>query len=165
MTLTVKEIDQQFKDSYAELLATHQEHSQIPKDDLLVIGEIYRGQMVIFANNGDKDARLLSQYSIPSKVIEILCGEAPEIQRKVRNSDKRRAMTDFIRTNADQIITPNDLAEAGDVSYATAIKFINENPLSFIKTERGCYLVRDPEADRRAAREAEDKPRTVRRKK
>jgi hypothetical protein len=164
--LTVKEIDQEFKSSYRELLETHKSASLIPKDELNQIGEIYRAKMVILSNDGTKDARLLSQYSIPSKVIELICGEAPEIQRKVKKADRRRAMENFIRDNADSIVTPSELAEAGEVSYATAMKFINENPLAFIKTERGAYLIRDAEAERKAAlQEGSSSKRVVRRKK
>ena len=73
-------------------------------------------------------------------------------------------MEDFVRDNIDAVITPKELAEAGDVSYATAIKFINENISTFVKVERGMYLIRDTEAERRAARSADDKPRLVTRK-
>ena len=164
--LTAKEINDEFKSSYLELLEAHEFVSLIPKEELNRIGEIYRAKMVIFSNGGIKDTRLLSQYSIPSKVIELICGEAPEVQRRVKNADRRRAMENFIRDNADSIVTPSELAEAGEVSYATAMKFINENPLSFIKTERGSYLIRDAEAERKAAlQESPSSKRIVRRKK
>lgn len=160
---TAKQIDTEFKDAYAKLLASSGSHESIPKDDLAYIGEIHRAKMVILATGGTPDARVLSQYSIPKKVIESICGETHEIQRKVKNVDRRRAMENFVRDNGDSIVTPAELAEAGGVSYSTAMKFINENPLIFTKTERGSYLIKDVEADRKAAME-KSAPRKVRRK-
>lgn len=165
MTLTVKDADREYKEAYAALLSTHGTHSSIPKDEVNYISELHRAKMVTITNGGDFDAQILSQYSVARRVIEELCGEVPEIQKKVRQADKRRAMEQFVKDNADGVVTPADLAEAGDVSYATAMKFINENPVFFTKVERGSYLIRDVEAERQAAREqAADQPRTVRRK-
>lgn len=165
MYTTVKEIDAEFKAAYTKLLANYGTHSSIPKDELHYIGETHRAKMVILTVGGTPDTRVLSQYSISNKVIKAICGETYEIQRKVKHADRRRSMENFVHENADAIVTPNELAEAGDVSYSTAMKYINENPLIFTKTERGAYLIRDVEAERKAAmKESPPQKRTVRRK-
>jgi len=165
MNSTAKEIDTEYKTAYTKLLVNYGSHDSIPKDELSYIGETHRAKMVLLTVGGAPDARVLSQYSIPNKVIEAICGETYEIQRKVRHADRRRSMETFVRENADAIVTPNELAEAGDVSYSTAMKFINENPLVFTKTERGAYLIRDVEAERKAAmQESSPQKKTVRRK-
>jgi hypothetical protein len=165
MNSTAKEIDTEYKTAYTKLLVNYGSHDSIPKDELSYIGETHRAKMVLLTVGGAPDARVLSQYSIPNKVIEAICGETYEIQRKIRHADRRRSMETFVRENADAIVTPNELAEAGDVSYSTAMKFINENPLVFTKTERGAYLIRDVEAERKAAmQESSPQKKTVRRK-
>jgi predicted transcriptional regulator of viral defense system len=82
------------------------------------------------------------------RVIEQLCGEKPQVERRLKYADRRRMMENWCAENIDSIITPDELAEVGGVSYATAMKFINERIDLFRKVERGRYIVRDLRAEK-----------------
>ena len=94
------------------------------------------------------DPTVLRQYSIMGRVIEKLCGEKPQVERRLKYSDRRRMMENWCAENIDSIITPDELAEVGGVSYATAMKFINERIDLFLKVERGRYIVRNLRAEK-----------------
>lgn len=148
MNLTAEAINTEFRNSIASLAKKYGKYD-IPKDQLLFIGEIYRAKHACLASGLSKlDANVMRQYSIISRVIEHLCGEIPEIERNLKYADRRRLMENWCAENIDSIITPAELAEIGGVSYATAIKFINERIDLFRKVERGKYLVRNLRAEK-----------------
>ena len=148
------DIDEEFKAQYRALLAKYGNDSLIPKEEKFIIGETARAKHVIRINGGVADPHVLSQYSIPQRIIEALCGEGVTLERRTRRVDKRRAMEQWVSENIGAVVTPQELADAGDVSYATAIKFINENVGTFIKAGRGRYEVRDIKAEREASKKA-----------
>ncbi len=47
-------------------------------------------------------------------------------------------------------VTPDIIAEIGDISVGTATTFIKERVHLFRKVKRGLYEIRDPKADREA---------------
>lgn len=147
MNLTPGAIEAEYKDGYAVLQQKYGKYA-VPKDEVTLLSEIYRAKYAcLAAGSHTLDPTIMRQYSIINSVIELLCGEVPEIERRVKNVDRRRAMEDWCTENIDAIITPNELAEVGGVSYATAIKFINERVDLFRKIERGRYIVRNLRAE------------------
>jgi len=99
------------------------------------------------------DVAVLRYYSIPQSIIVEICGNVDgDVERRSRRVDKQRAMDDWIKGHIGHVISPNDLAEAGDVSYATAIKLINGHAARFLRVGRGVYEVRDVESERAVAR-------------
>lgn len=153
---TPQQIDGWYKSEYQALQKKYGTEWLTERDhpELLYINEKYRAHMVVLASGGTPEAAALRHYSIPSSIISELCGdEEAEMERRVRRKDKRQAIKDWAQENVGLIVTPQDVAEVGDVSYATAIKFINENIGTFVKSGRGKYEIRDI----KAAREAEKK--------
>lgn len=148
MSLKAEEINREFRDGMRALMKKHGKY-RVPKDDEIVLSEVYRAKHACLAAGLDRlDPLVMQQYSIMGRVIKDLCGEIPENERVLKYADRRRRMEDWCRENIDAVITPNELAEIGDVSYATAIKFINERVDLFRKVERGKYLVRNLREER-----------------
>jgi hypothetical protein len=150
---TTQQIDNWYKNQYQALQTKYATEWLSERDhpELHYINEKYRAHMVILASGGTPEASSLRHYSIPSSIISELCGnEEAEPERRVRQKDKRQAIKDWTQENIGLIVTPQEVADAGDVSYATAIKFINENIGTFIKAGRGKYEIRDIKAQREA---------------
>jgi hypothetical protein len=119
-----------------------------------LVCETTRAFYVLLAQDSSKpDASVLRYYSIPQSIIVEVCGGTDvDVERRSRRVDKQRAMDEWIKNHIGHVITPNDLAEAGDVSYATAIKMINGHAARFLRVGRGQYEVRDVESERAVAR-------------
>lgn len=147
MNLTPEAIEAEYKDGYTRLQQQYGKYA-VPKDEVTLLSEIHRAKYAcLAAGSSTLDPAIMRQYSIINSVIELLCGQVPDIERRVKNVDRRRAMENWCAENIDAIITPNELAEVGGVSYATAIKFINERVDLFRKIERGRYIVRNLRAE------------------
>lgn len=147
MKLTTESIDAEFRSSMAAL---HEQYGlyRVPRDKQMFVSEVYRAKHAcLAAGSNTLDPVVMRQYSIINSVIEHLCGSIPEIERQVKYADRRKMMETWCTENIDAIITPADLAEVGGVSYATAIKFINERVDLFRKVERGRYIVRNLRAE------------------
>ena len=119
-----------------------------------LVCEMTRAFHVLLSQDSSKpDASVLRYHSIPQSIIIEICGnEDGDIERRSRRVDKQRVMDDWIKDHIGHVITPNDLAVAGDVSYATAIKMINGHAARFLRVGRGQYEVRDVESERAVAR-------------
>jgi hypothetical protein len=143
MNLTAEAIETEFKQNLSKLMGKYGKYS-VPKEEAAFISEVARAKHAcLAAGSSTLDPAIMRQYSIMGRVIEHLCGKVPEIERNLKYSDRRRMMENWCAENIDSIITPNDLAEIGGVSYATAMKFINERVDLFRKVERGKYIVRN----------------------
>ena len=144
MKLTTESINDEFKASMAKLAEQYGNYFNIPSTESAFVSEVARAKHACLAGGSTTlDPTIMQQYSIMRRVIEHLCGGIPEIERQVKYADRRRRMEEWCADNIDAIVTPNDIAEVGEVSYATAIKFINDRIDLFRKVERGKYLVRN----------------------
>lgn len=141
------QIDAEFQQNMRKLMDKYGKYS-VPKDEAAFIAEVARAKHACRAAGlNTLDPVVMRQYSVMNRVIEHLCGKAPEVERNLKYSDRRRMMENWCAENIDELITPNDLAEVGGVSYATALKFINERVDLFRKVERGKYIVRNLRAE------------------
>lgn len=151
MTDTVK-IQQDFKQSYAELLAEYGSHSAIPRQKVDFIGEVMRARYVLLEDPAGDPIRLLKQYMVAESVITYLTGTdaSQMLVRKEKRADKYAKMVAWAEANAGATTTVYELAEIGDVSYPTANKLVKDRPDLFHRVKKGSYLVRDPKAERAA---------------
>lgn len=148
MIPTAEAIQAEFKKNMAKLMNKYGKYG-VPKEEAYFISEIARAKHAcIAAGSSTLDPAVMQQYSVMTRVIEHLCGEVPKVERNLKYADRRRIMENWCRENIDAIITPNELAEVGGVSYATAIKFINERVDLFGKVERGRYIIRNLRAEK-----------------
>jgi hypothetical protein len=119
-----------------------------------LVCETTRAFHVLLSQDSSKpDPSVLRYYSIPQSIIVEICGdEDADIERRSRRVDKQRVIDDWIKDHIGHVVTPNDLADAGGVSYATAIKVINAQAGRFLRVGRGQYEIRDIESERAVAR-------------
>lgn len=151
---TIREVDDEYKAAYRAALRKHGSHELIPKDELLLMTERHRAECV-FISTGERTVSVLRGHSIANRVIEELCGTSTvDIQRKMSNADKRKAVSEWMQANVGLVVTVTDVAEAGQFSEATARKYMAEYLTYFLKVGRGQYEIRDPQADRLSEKEA-----------
>lgn len=123
--------------------------SNVPREMIWMLQEQLRAHYIISSNPDGNPAVVLRQYGVPLSVIELVLGEAPtEHQRRQRRSDKYQTMIDWCLEHPLEQTSAEALAEIGDVSYPTALKFINDRIDLFRKIKRGVYEVRDVKTER-----------------
>jgi uncharacterized protein (DUF1330 family) len=145
--LATSDIDERYKTAFREAAAKHGGPYAIPPEEVHRLGERMRAEHVV-AIHGRPDPVVLRSYSVPSYIIEDLCGEVPTVERKRSYRQRKEAVERWCSEQVGSTVTPNVIADVGEFSEATARTFINERPDLFSRVKRGHYLVRDPHADR-----------------
>lgn len=116
--------------------------------------EKQRALWVLQATDGKMSAaKAMSLYMIRQDIAkEILAefdtGQNGEPAARPRK-EKYSTLNSWCRENVGAQITTKELAELGEISYPTALKYIADRPDVFWKVARGTYEVRDPAADRK----------------
>lgn len=112
--------------------------------------EVARAKFCVLANPKVDVKETLRQYHVTAEVIIHLVGEMPEAsQPKKKRADKYDELIDWCKENHLLQVTPEDIAEQGDFSYATALKFIKDRPDLCRKVKNGLYELLDPETVKR----------------
>jgi len=132
---------------FQELADKYGSMFDIPKDELAVAHEMTRARHVLLIHP-EGGATALKQYGVAASIIAELTDEDATIERRTRRADKYKTMLDWCKTNVAVQVTPDEMAEIGDVSRATALKFIQDRVDLFRKVKRGLYEVRDPDTER-----------------
>lgn len=138
-----------YKHNYATLIMQYGGATYIPKDAVWALQEQLRAHYILTANPDGNAATTLRQYGVPIGIIEKVLGEAPtEHQRRQKRSDKYQTIIDWCLEHPLEQTSAEALAQIGDVSYPTALKFINDRIDLFRKIKRGVYEVRDVKTER-----------------
>lgn len=148
-----------FIDTYKEemelLAEEHGNYSSIPADERFITGEKLRAGYCLMANPSLNPMEVFKQYSVDRRVWSFYIDEVPEeaqlFGKRQKRTDKYQSIIDWTKEHLFEQITPNSIMEIGEISYPTALKFINDRPDLFRKIKRGLYEVRDPQADRAKA--------------
>jgi hypothetical protein len=107
--------------------------------------EVMRGRFVLLTNDGSEPMFVLKQYNVQPDVIQYLTGELPTPpEPKAKMVDKYQSVIDWCLANHLIQTDANTVAEIGDISYASALKFIKDRPDLFYRVKRGLYEVRNP---------------------
>lgn len=150
MSIQAVHHNDRYKSDFRELQEEAGALSDIPADELQLIGERLRAAHVV-EKHGRVDAAILRDYSISMTIIREMCGEvedsAPKRNRRQRWKAVERWCGDYVGTT----ITPAMIAEVGEFSENAARTFMKDRPDLFTKVKRGFYLVRDPKAERSQA--------------
>jgi hypothetical protein len=77
-----------------------------------------------------------------------------KLERKLSRADKQAKVLEWAANNVGAKIELTRLMEVGDIAYSMAKKITENRPDVFWKIKRGQFEVRDPEADRKADKEA-----------
>lgn len=140
-----------YQQEWANLIEQYGDKHSVPREASSVLSETLRAYHVIEANPDANPASVLRQYGVATAIIERILGETPDDhQPRKRRADKYQAIIDWCHEHALEQTSAEALAEIGDVSYQTALKFINDRVDLFRKIKRGVYEVRDVKAERAA---------------
>lgn len=158
--MTTKVDVQLAKDTYAKeienLIAEYGNASNVPADDQRVASEKLRAAYCIDANPEVPVAQVFKTYGIDSRVwgTYIENAEDMKLERKLSRADKQAKVLEWAASNVGAKVDLTKLMEVGNVAYSMAKKITEDRPDVFWKIKRGQFEVRDPEADRKADKEA-----------
>lgn len=148
----VAEANAEYQRTIQRLIEEYGTASLVPRTLWWRASDICRAKTVLAMNTENRDrVGLLRHYSIPASVIETLTGDtvAP-VERRKRISEKYRDIERWCAEHTLEQVTPEQIAEIGDISTGTATTFMKERVHLFRKVKRGLYEIRDPKADRAA---------------
>lgn len=148
----VAEANAEYKQAITALIDQHGSATAVPRDAWNRVADLCRAKTVLALNpDAPNKAALLRHYSVPATIIESLTGNpvAP-VERRKRITDKYRDIERWCADHTLEQVTPDIIAEIGDISVGTATTFIKERVHLFRKVKRGLYEIRDPKADREA---------------
>lgn len=150
--LTIEVANAEYKSEMQRLKEEYGDWSLIPKEMQHFLGEKVRLMACIAINPNWKIEEVVSHYSVDRRVAQQLFGieEDTMLSRRTKRSDKYDALNKWLADNVYAEVTPQELADVGELSYQTVLKFIADNPNTFRKLQRGKYEVRDEKADRQA---------------
>ena len=147
-------INMEYQDNVDRLIKLYGEMAMwtsAPRDEVDFINELYRARFVLLVNPDDPGA--LRKNAVPEKIIRFLGVDTDEARRE-RRSDKYTKILDWCDDHRYHQVNAEQIAEIGEMSYATALKFMKSRPDLFHQLKRGLYEVRDPDAEREAAKES-----------
>lgn len=116
--------------------------------------EVARARFILLGNPTDNPVTILQRNLVPHNVITAVTGEQPTVAKRERRADKYKKLTDWCKDHHAEQVTVAQIAEIGDLSYPTALKFVNDRPDMFYKIKRGLYEARNPEIMRAAEKGA-----------
>lgn len=126
--------------------------NNIPYDKWFVVSESLRAAHILAIHQDGNPTVTLRHYGVPAAIIAAVLGETDENapHRKQKRVEKYQNIIDWCYAHAMEQVSVNKVAEVGQVSYPTALKFINDRIDLFRKVKRGLYEVRDAKAERAA---------------
>lgn len=146
-----------FKRRYKELLDQFEDPIYIPKAEVNRLNETLRAHHVIEKANreGKKPLAELISHSVDQSIIaEVLDGVRPEEIIPVKK--KKISVEEFIKENAGKEMSLNEIAEMTEMSYAHVNKVAKEMPFLLTKIQKGKYLLRNPDAERKEAKKSDN---------
>jgi hypothetical protein len=124
------------------------QHKKLCADDPTKIfehQELLRTKWAIWYSRHDSIQQAVRRYGLSQELFKKLVGE------EIKNPDKRHKRKDKYETVKQWCLdnhlvqtTVQKIAEIGEFSYPTALKFINDRPDLFYKIKRNLYEVRNP---------------------
>jgi len=148
------QINREYQENVDRLIKLYGEMAMwtsAPRDEVDFINELYRARFVLLVNPDDPAA--LRKNAVPQKIIDFL-GVKEEDSRKERRSDKYAKILDWCEDHRYHQTTAEQIAEIGEISYPTALKFMKSRPDLFHQVKRGLYEVKDPDLERMSAKES-----------
>ncbi len=151
----MKSFDEEYKEQFKELLDEYLTASNIPFNKQHHIAEVLRAKYVLQKHGNENHASVLSQYGVGAETIKELTGfDGGFVARKEKRSDKYAKILAWCKEHVGQETNVYEIAEVGEVSYPTANNFVKDRVDLFTKVKKGQYIVRDPESDRAAEKQA-----------
>jgi hypothetical protein len=129
----------------AEINAEYKEKFHSDPENRTTHAEVLRAKFVLHTHPTEDSGKILRTYGVLDHVIEMLVGSLPDHEPKKKRSDKYEELTSWCKDNHLLQVSAEDVAEQGDMSYPTALKFIKDRPDLFFKIKKGLYELRNPE--------------------
>ena len=149
--MNIEQLDKTYKEEFRELIEQYGDASAIPTEETFLVGEKLRAGYCIITQPNASIKEVFRYYSIDKRVWQYYTDDIPSApERKTKRTDKYQSIIDWTQEHLFEQITPETVMEIGEISYPTALKFINDRPDIFRKVKRGLYELRDPIADRNA---------------
>jgi hypothetical protein len=148
-----------YRADMASLIAEYGNASNVPADDQRVAAEKLRAAYAIDANPDTPIPQVFRVYTIDSRVWDLFVENPEEMktERKLSRADKQAKVLNWAAANVGAKVDLTKLMEIGDIAYSMAKKIVEDRPDVFWKVKRGEFEVRNPEADRKADKEAAEK--------
>ena len=142
-----------------QLIEEYGNASSIPADGSRFASEKLRAAYCIHTNPDIPVPQVFKTYSIDSQVWSYFVDNVDEIkqERKMSRADKQAKVIAWAAANVGEKIELTKLMEIGDIAYSMAKKITEDRPDIFRKIKRGQFELRDPDADRKADKEAANK--------
>ena len=159
MKVDVRLAEETYKADIAKLIEEYGDASSVPADDQRVPAEKLRAAYAINANPEMPIPQVFRVYTIDSRVWDLFVENPEEMktERKLSRADKQAKVLNWAAANIGAKVDLTKLMEIGDIAYSMAKKIVEDRPDVFWKVKRGEFEVRDPEADRKADKEAAEK--------
>ena len=148
-----------YRKEIGQLVEEYGDASSVPSDSHHTVSEKLRAAYCIDVNPDVPVPQVFKTYSIDSRVWHYFVENVEEMkqERKMSRADKQAKVIAWAAANVGEKIELAKLMEIGDVAYSMAKKITEDRPDIFRKLKRGQFEVRDPEADRKADKEAASK--------
>jgi hypothetical protein len=151
MLLTIDLIHKQYREWIDELGENYS------PEELSHVSEKLRALYVLKTTEGQmRPATAFSLYMIrqeaAKEILEMYSFNETDIQPKSKRVNKQSSIISWCKEHVHEQVTPKQISEIGEISYPTALKYINDRPDLFWKVARGVYEVRDPAEDRKKAK-------------
>jgi len=124
------------------------------RDQILEVQEFYRANAIVAKarKEGTNVAKTLRDHMVGRKIIEQLLGnsyEETEVVKKKRGGSES-AIIEWAKNNIGKDTNPAEIAEATNLSYATANKVVGLRTDWFQRIKKGHYIIRDADSERQS---------------
>lgn len=139
-----------------ELIEKHGDISTVPRDAMHLASERLRAAYSLNINPDASVAQTFKYYSIDPRVWHHFVDNDEELklERRQTRAEKISNVLKWASENVGEQVTLEKIMEVGDVAYTMAKKITEDRLDVFHKVKRGLFEIHDPEADRKAEREA-----------
>lgn len=142
--INTQQAEKDYRETIAALTATYGPF-RVPTELYFEASNRLRAVYVALKHDGILNTSLCSQYGLPVSLVNELGFDVSEPELKERRVDKYAKIVQHCKDHHREQVTVYDIAEIGEISYPTALKFVNDRPDLFYKLKKGLYEARDPE--------------------
>ena len=124
------------------------------RDQILEAQELFRANAIVAKarKEGTNVAKTLRDHMVGRKIIESILGDSPdevEVVKKKRGNSEA-VIIEWAKSNIGRDTNPAEIANATDLSYATANKVVGLRTDWFQRIKKGHYIIRDADSERQA---------------
>lgn len=147
-----------YKRRYRELIGEYGDFIYVPKSKSHELNERLRAHYVVekAMAEGKRPLTELISHSVDSAIISEMEGvDGEELNKIIAPKPKIKDVIEgWIKENAGQEASLNEVCEATGATYAQVNKFVKDYPGFATKIQKGKYLLRNPDAEREEAKKS-----------